>query len=122
MIEQSNIANRPLEPACPQDPCPPKAYLIERFIDGRCLLALGLAVCWFQFFSELWGEWTVNPQYSFGYVVPLLVVILVWRRWPERPPALPGNRVLVSFIAAGLLLLFLPLRIIIEANPEWRLL
>jgi exosortase len=122
MIEQSDIANHSLEPAHPQNPCPPKAWSIERLINGRFLLVLALAVCWFQFFSELRGEWTINPQYSFGYVVPLLVVILVWRRWPERPPAVPGNRVPVSLIAAGLLLLFLPLRIVIEANPEWRLL
>jgi exosortase len=55
-------------------------------------------------------------------VVPVLTAILVWRRWPERPAASPGGCAgLVGLASAGLLLLQLPLRLVIQANPEWRL-
>ena len=63
----------------------------------------------------------VNPQYNYGYVVPLLGIMLIWRRWQERPSASSGSSALVGFVALSLLLLLLPLRLILEANPEWRL-
>jgi len=69
------------------------------------------------------GEWELNPQYNYGYVVPLLGLALFWWRWPERPSSLPpGNDAAPAILAASLLFLFLPLRLILEANPEWRLL
>jgi exosortase len=89
---------------------------------GLSLLLLALAACWLLFFNELRGEWEINAQYSYGYVVPLLGAILVWRRWPERPPVPPRRGAgLVAFVSAGLLLFLLPLRLVLEANPEWRL-
>ena len=85
------------------------------------LLAVG--VCWLLFFNELRGEWAINAQYNYGYVVPLLGLALLCRRWPGRPsPAPPLSGVLPGFLAAGLLLLLLPLQVCLEANPEWRLL
>ena len=74
-----------------------------------------------MFFNELRGEWEVNPQYNYGYVVPLLGIMLIWRRWQERPSASSGSSALVGFVAFSLLLFLLPLRLILEANPEWRL-
>ncbi len=54
--------------------------------------------------------------------MPLLSVSLLFRRWGLRPaPARPTSRRGALLIAIGLLLLMLPLRIILEANPEWRL-
>ena len=74
-----------------------------------------------MFFNELLGEWQVNPQYNYGYVVPLLGAMLVWRRWQERPEPSSTSSNSVIFVAFGLLLLLLPLRLVLEANPEWRL-
>jgi exosortase len=89
---------------------------------GQTLVVIALATCWLLFFDELRGEWRINAQYSYGYVVPLLTAILVWRRWPERPSASPPKRVgLVCLVSAGFLFLQLPLRLVIPANPEWRL-
>ncbi len=89
---------------------------------GQALALLALAACWLLFFDELRGEWSLNAQYSYGFVVPLLTALLVWHRWPERPCALPGaSKGLVCFAAAALLFLQLPLRLVIQANPEWRL-
>jgi exosortase len=74
------------------------------------------------FFDELRIEWQINAQYSFGYAVPFLSAILLWRRWPERPPASSRRNIgAVCLAATGLLLLQLPLRLAIQANPEWRL-
>jgi exosortase len=82
-----------------------------------------LGFCWVLFFDSLRGEWTINPQYNYGFVVPLLCAALFWRRWRERPLEAPaGHGALVEVTAGGLLLMLLPLRLILEANPEWRLL
>lgn len=80
-----------------------------------------VAACWALFFNELRGEWDVNPQYDYGYIVPLLGAMLFWRRWSERPsPSLSG--VSARILGLGLLSLLLPIALIREANPEWRLL
>src|SRR5215813_4569496 len=68
------------------------------------LTALG--TFWLLLFHELSGEWRVNPQYSYGYVVPLLAVILFWRRWLLRPVPSPPQE--AAFVAAvSFLLIFL---------------
>ncbi len=89
---------------------------------GQVLILVALGACWSMFFSELRDEWLVNPQYSYGYIVPLLGMALLWRRWQDHPAAFPQERPALLGVVAGLLLLLLPLNIILEANPEWRLL
>jgi len=89
---------------------------------SRTLVLLALGACWLMFFDELRGEWQINAQYSYGYVVPLLTAVLVWRRWPTRPDASPSRSAgLVCFAVVGLLLFQLPLRLVVQANPEWRM-
>ena len=93
------------------------------FEDGRALLLAAIGICWLFFFSELRGEWGVNPQYNYGYVVPLLCAALFWRRWPDRPkPSAPLSVRGLGVTTAVLLFLFFPLRLFLQANPEWRLL
>src|SRR5580658_3396333 len=65
-------------------------FQLGRVGSGEALVLLALGVCWLLFFNELRGEWQINPQYSYGYVVPLLGAALLWRRWPDRPAAIPG--------------------------------
>jgi exosortase len=91
-------------------------------MGGWPLAVAALAACWASLFSALHREWDINPQYSYGYVVPLLGAMLVWRRWPERPGSLPGTSLLAGIVAGGLVALLLPLAVIGEANPEWRML
>jgi len=93
-----------------------------RIWQGGSWAVLTLGVLWLQFFNELRGEWDINPQYSYGYAVPLLTLMLLWRRWPERPPAAPGWTSGIGLIVVAALAFLLPLRIVQEANPEWRLL
>jgi exosortase len=90
-------------------------------LSGWTLAIMALAACWFLFFVELRGEWATNAQYGYGYVVPLLGAALLLRRWQERPASLPGNTALAGVVACGFLCWLLPLRVVLEANPEWRL-
>jgi exosortase len=45
------------------------------------IVLLPLAYFWFRLINNLRLEWTTNPQYAFGWVVPLLCVGLVLRKW-----------------------------------------
>jgi len=94
----------------------------RRFLGGWPLAVAALATCWISLFDELHREWSVNPQYDYGYVVPLLGAVLLWRRWPERPSPSAGNSVLMGWVAAASLFWLLPLNLFFQANPEWRLL
>ncbi len=91
-------------------------------LSGMALGSVSLGACWLLFFNELRGEWQVNPQYSFGFVVPFLGVVLLLRRWPDRPETRPARAFWPNLLAVGLLFLQLPLGLLFEANPEWRLL
>ncbi len=84
------------------------------------LSAIGLmALVQLRFVS--W-EWLLNPQYTFGWGVPFLAVYLFWKRWPGRPAPLPAPALGLLAAAIVLALLLLPLRVMLEANPDWRFL
>lgn len=93
--------------------------------DHLLLTTLGLAL-WFILCRHLSNEWAINPQYSYGWFVPLFVAYLFWLRWEDRPPtrapARDRNPNHFLFIAA-IFLLFLPLlpiRLFEIGNPDWR--
>lgn len=90
--------------------------------SGWLLLTVAVVLYWLLFFNQIRGEWEVNPQYNYGYLVPLLGAVLFWRRWPGRPLPNPGDGRIAVAIACGLLLIAFPLRVLFEANQEWRLL
>jgi exosortase len=97
-------------------------HSIKAFGKRWGLPLIALATCWFLFFQELCDEWHLNPQYSYGYVVPFLGLALFWRRWPERPP-ITQSKSAWALVAASLILVLLPpIRVCLQANPEWRLL
>jgi exosortase len=85
-------------------------------------LLLPLAYLWFRLIDNLRFEWTTNPQYGYGWLVPLLCVGLLMRRWqflPREPAAQPAAFafiLLFAFFAS----LYLPTRLIEAAIPEWR--
>ncbi|HJX97291.1 MAG TPA: exosortase/archaeosortase family protein [Chthoniobacterales bacterium] len=80
-------------------------------------------VIWFELINQLKPEWWLNPQYNYGLIVPLLAIYLFWKRWRTRPT--PSERRAHAFalfaIFAGAAL-FLPIRFLSIANPDWRLL
>src|SRR3974390_2353907 len=86
------------------------------------LLAFALGGYFALLFNELRVDWSINPQYHYGWAVPLLALASLHMRWPVRPTA--GNTALRPAIVALLalaLVSLLPIRLAEEANPEWRL-
>ena len=85
------------------------------------LIAFGFV--WFELINQLKAEWWLNPQYNYGLIVPLLALYLFWKRWRNRPS--PVTRSITAVPIALILFcaaLFLPIRFVAEANPDWRLL
>ena len=79
-----------------------------------------LALFWLLIFNQQRLEWTVNVVYSYGWAVPFLAGYLLWERWvcrPARQRPLPGGLVLT--VGLVLLLAYLPVRVVQEANPDW---
>lgn len=87
------------------------------------ILLSGLGLLWGVVCWELSVEWDINPQYTHGWLVPLLVGYLIYLRVHELPPTGKGSfSTNVVLIVLGVLLLILfPLRVIQIANPDWRL-
>lgn len=87
-------------------------------------LVLPLGYLWFRLIDDLRLEWSTNPQYSYGLVVPLLVVGLLLRRWQQPAGrycgSVAGNPWPAILFCGGLALLYLPTRLIEAATPEWR--
>jgi len=88
------------------------------------LALLPLGWLWFHLIHNLWPEWDTNPQYSYGLVVPILVVGLLFRRWASLTHGLPAARAtnswLLVLLISGMVLLLLPVRLVEGATPEWR--
>ncbi len=88
---------------------------------------------WFVLINDLRVEWTVNPEYAYGWAVPFLCVFLVWQRirgggWQmadrkKRPVIrsfqLPASSFYFLFVLCAFL--YAPTRLVQEANPGWRL-
>jgi exosortase len=81
-----------------------------------------LAAGWVMAFNVLRTDWGTNAQYYYGWFVPLLALGLFRLRWISRPaPAAPAKTSLTIFGSIAALCFLLPMRLIEEANPEWRL-
>jgi exosortase len=84
---------------------------------------LFFAVLWLEVICQLKGDWSLNPQYGYGWSVPFLALYLIWKRWPWRPATAPPRSIVLPVVAISIAtLLFFPIRFVAEANPDWRLL
>ena len=90
---------------------------------GWLVVLVVFGLVWFELINQLKAEWWLNPQYNYGLIVPLLALYLFWKRWRDRPsPAIPTTAAVpIALILFGAAL-FLPIRFVAEANPDWRLL
>ncbi|MGB8168554.1 MAG: exosortase/archaeosortase family protein [Chthoniobacteraceae bacterium] len=81
-----------------------------------------LGALWLLTLNQLRVEWAINPQYTYGWTVPFLALYLFGERWKDRPATAPVRSVtwLTVFVAIVAFML-LPLRVIQEASPDWRL-
>ena len=76
-------------------------------------------------------EWTLNPQYSYGWAVPFLCAYLVFQKIKNgkqkaeisgrKPEAGFRHFKISAFCFLFLAFCFFPTRLIEEANPEWHL-
>jgi exosortase len=81
------------------------------------------ALVWLEVISRLRFEWSINPQYGYGWAVPILAAYIFWRRWQTAPaPAPPHARVFWALLIIVGALFLVPIRLVQEANPDWRLL
>lgn len=89
-----------------------------------------LVFLWQALIRHLSVEWSLNPQYGYGWAVPFLCGYLIWQdpgriftqKRAECATLRGGpwgrSRLALTLIFA---LLYAPTRLIQEANPEWRL-
>jgi exosortase len=81
------------------------------------------ALVWVELISRLRFEWSINPQYGYGWTVPFLAAYLFWRRYQDAPSPSPSAPKVIPGLLIVLAAIFLiPVRLIQEANPDWRLL
>ena len=94
------------------------------------MAALALLGLWFVLCRQLSSEWSLNPQYNYGWFVPFFAAFLFWLRWEDRPgerlkagdrrSEVGGRNGVAIGIAIGALLLLVPVRLFEVANPDWR--
>ncbi len=99
--------------------------------NWKMLFPVGLTFgyLWFVLINHLRVEWTVNPQYGYGWAVPFLCLYLAWQQMQksalrtQAPPVLKEQlpTSLFPLIFVLLALLYPSTRLVQEANPEWRL-
>jgi exosortase len=86
------------------------------------LVAFAFLLLWLEVIVQLQSEWSLNPQYGYGWTVPFLAGWLFYQRWLRRPAAAAGSHrgltIGVALLAAAVLL---PARMVAVANPDWRL-
>jgi exosortase len=93
--------------------------------EAMLLLVVFLGWLWLLLINHLRIEWTLNPQYGYGWAVPFLCLYLIWKKFPNfQPPAAPFSQPPAAgsyYLLILLALLYAPTHLIEEANPEWRL-
>ena len=92
----------------------------------RILIFLSVGYLWFRLINNLRVDWVTDPQYGYGLLVPLLCIGLIIRRWSifpkiESPRPGTGNLTPAILLFALLAFLYLPIRLIEAATPEWRI-
>lgn len=86
------------------------------------LLIAAAGALWFIAVNQLRVEWSINPQYAYGWTTPFFTLYLFMERWKTRPPAASPRGGTVWHIAAVLVALsLLPFRLVQETAPDWRL-
>src|SRR5260370_16167801 len=70
--------------------------------------------------AQLSQYWAVDPEYNFGWLVPVFCLYLFLIRWRSRPPAkLPNSRAVDWIFCLTGFLLF-PTWLIGQSNSDWR--
>ena len=86
---------------------------------GGWLFAGLLALVWLPAFRQWSYDWSTNPQYYYGWAVPLLSAYLIYERVEALPRPQPFFRGWLVALVAGLAFFQIPLRWFGEANSDW---
>ena len=79
-----------------------------------------LGVIWFLVCRNLSVHWSVNPVYSYGYLVPFFGLYAAYARWWTRPA--PGAPLRSGGVVAGLAAFaFFPTWLFVQPSPDWSL-
>src|SRR5580704_17679250 len=99
----------------PVDPLPVSSHgnATARALVAGVLVGLASLLTWHLSFF-----WEVNPQYSYGWVVPGLAIYLFLRRWQSRPHPGPAPRWTSPALILCLVALA-PIWLVREATPDW---
>jgi exosortase len=106
----------------------PDESVAKSGFDGKIPPTMGwpaigvLLVAWGYVVYRLGPLWYSNPDYNYGWFVPLLSLSLFRERWKCRPPANPvaaSTGALILFVLLAFTLL--PVSLGLEANSDWRL-
>ncbi len=84
-------------------------------------LLLALLLLWLAPLTGLSVHWDLNPEYHFGYFVPLLAGYAAWHRWKTRPQPGEPIRLGVPLAILGTVAVF-PLWVLAQPSPDWTLL
>lgn len=100
---------------------PPEAATALPSVSSPVLHGCVLFLAWGGMIAKLTTDWSTNSQYEFGFFVPLFIVYLLSRRWDDRPnPSKDGSGLFARLILTVALVALFPIRVIQEANPDWR--
>ena len=80
---------------------------------------------WLGLWNALRIDWQTNAQYAFAMSVPAMAVCFCFLRWNTRHPRTsltPAEHRAVCAVLVGMIALYIPLRLVEEANGEWRML
>ncbi|MFM6173362.1 MAG: exosortase/archaeosortase family protein, partial [Sphaerospermopsis kisseleviana] len=83
-----------------------------------------MALAWLLVLRANWWEWSFNPQYSYGTLVPILSILLLTRRWPDRPApsaAASAGRALAILCLVAAALLLAAIQPVVISNADWRM-
>lgn len=93
--------------------------------DGRNAILwpilLTLLLVWLAPLAGLAVHWDLNPEYHFGYFVPVLAAYAAWHRWKSRPHPGAAIRGTLGAIVLGVVAM-LPLWVMAQPSPDWTLL
>lgn len=102
---------------------PAPAAVAPRPVVVAWFPVFAFALVWIELVVRLRYEWSINPQYAYGWIVPFLTAYIFWQRYQNAPPPSDAsNRVVPILLLVAAAIFLVPVRLIQEANPDWRLL
>jgi hypothetical protein len=87
-----------------------------------CLTGAVVLYAWGSLFFHLSKLWLGNDNYQYGWAAPFLLLFLVYRRAKRLPASSRPNSRSALLIAGFFACLMVPTRIVLETNPDWRIL